>query len=400
MGARTVVIVGAGLAGSRCAETLRAEGFEGRIVLVGEEPSPPYERPALSKAYLSGEKREIELRARTHWAERGIELELGRRVRRLDLSRRTYEGGPSADALVLATGARARTLPGPAPAGTHTLRSAADADRLRSELGPGRRLAVVGAGFVGAEVASTARALGTDVTLIDVAPVPFAQVLGEDAGRVLADRYRAHGVELRMGVGLARVLTGPDGRLSGLELADGSAVSCEAALIAIGAAPASDLLGGEPGGIETDACGRTAHTGVFACGDVARSWRPALGGHVRVEHWTSAAGQGAAVAHAILGGERPYDELPYFWSDQFGLRLQHVGHPHGWESTEIEGDESSFCVRFHDPGGRLVGALVANRPREVGELRRELCDASHTAPARRVGDTVAIDRGRGRPALA
>jgi 3-phenylpropionate/trans-cinnamate dioxygenase ferredoxin reductase subunit len=209
--------------------------------------------------------------------------------------------------------------------------------------------------------------------------VPFAQVLGEDAGGVLADRYRAHGVELRMGVGLARVLTGGDGRVSALELADGSVVACDAALIAIGAAPASDLLGGDPTGVETDACGRTAHPGVFACGDVARSWRPSLGDRVRVEHWTSAAGQGAAVAHAILGSEQPYDELPYFWSDQFGLRLQHVGHPHGWKHAEIEGDSSSFCVRYHDGGGRLLGALVANRPGEVGALRRELAEASALA---------------------
>jgi NADPH-dependent 2,4-dienoyl-CoA reductase/sulfur reductase-like enzyme len=379
MSARTVVIVGAGLAGSRCADTLRSEGFDGRIVLVGDEPSPPYERPALSKAYLSGEKGEIALRPGSHWAERGIELELGRRVQRLDLSRRTYDGGPAADALVLATGAEARPLPGPAPAGMHTLRTAADADRLRDDLGPGRRLAVVGAGFVGAEVTSTARSMGAEVTLIDVAPVPFAQVLGEEAGRVLADRYRAHGVDLRMGVGLARVLSAADGRLTALELADGSVVPCHAALIAIGAAPASGLLGGDPAGIETDACGRTAHPGVFACGDVARSFRPSLGDHVRVEHWTSAAGQGASVAHAILDSPQPYDELPYFWSDQFGLRLQHVGHPHGWEHAEIEGDSSSFCVRYHDGGGRLLGALVANRPGDVGALRRELADAHAVA---------------------
>jgi 3-phenylpropionate/trans-cinnamate dioxygenase ferredoxin reductase component len=369
---RTVVIVGAGLAGSRCADTLRSEGFDGRVVLVGDEPLPPYERPALSKAYLAGDKHDIELRPRKHWSESGIELELDRRVRRLDLSRLTYEGGPAADALVLATGARARMLPWPVPAGVHTLRTAADADRLRSALGPGRRLAVVGAGFVGAEVASTARSLGAEVTLIDVAPVPFAQVLGDEAGRVLAERYRAHGVDLRMGVGLARFVEGAGGGLAALELADGSTVPCDAALVAIGAAPDSALLGGDPGGIETDACGRTAHPGVFACGDVARAWRPALGDHVRVEHWTSAAGQGAAVAHAILGRSRPHEDVPSFWSDQFGLRLQHVGHPHGWEHAEIEGDESSFCVRFHADGGRLVGALVANRPTEVGQLRREL----------------------------
>jgi 3-phenylpropionate/trans-cinnamate dioxygenase ferredoxin reductase subunit len=368
----TVVIVGAGLAGSRCAETLRAEGYDGRIVLVGNEALPPYERPALSKEFLAGERDRIELRPRAHWDEREIELVLEQRVERLDLANRTYDGGPQADALVIATGARARELPGPTPAGVLTLRTAADAGRLRGELAGARRLAIVGAGFVGAEVASTARSLGVDVTLIDLTPAPLSRVLGAEAGEVLAHRYRAHGVDLRMGVGLGRIVSSGDGRVEALELADGSLVACDVALIAIGAAPASDLLGGDRAGIETDACGRTAIPGVFACGDVASAWRPSMGTHVRVEHWTSAAGQAASVAHAILGRTRPYDDLPYFWSDQFGLRLQHVGHPHGWESTELEGDDSSFCVRFHDAERRLVGALVANRPREVGPLRREL----------------------------
>ena len=372
MNARSVVIVGAGLAGSRCAETLRAEGFDGRTVLVGDEALPPYERPALSKDYLAGRSDKIELRPRALWGEREIELVLGHRVERLDLARRTYDGGPPSDALVIATGARARALPGPTPPGVLTLRTAADADRLLGELKDARRLAIVGAGFVGAEVASTARELGVDVTLIDLTPVPLSRVLGEDAGEVLAERYRAHGVDLRMGVGLSRIRTSGDGRLEALELADGAVVGCDVALIAIGALPASELLGGDAAGIETDACGRTAHPGVFACGDVASAWRPSMGAHVRVEHWTSAAGQAAAVAHAILGRTRPYDDLPYFWSDQFGLRLQHVGHPHGWETTEVEGDESSFCVRFLDGGHRLLGALVANHPREIGPLRREV----------------------------
>jgi 3-phenylpropionate/trans-cinnamate dioxygenase ferredoxin reductase component len=370
--ARSVVIVGAGLAGSRCAETLRAEGFGGRIVLIGEERRAPYERPALSKEFLAGERERIELRPPGHWEAREIELVLGRRVERLDLARRTYEGGPPADALVIATGARARALPGPTPPGVLTLRAAADAERLGRALAATGRLAIVGAGFVGAEVASTARALGVEVTLIDMTPVPLARVLGEETGRLLAERYREHGVDLRMGTGLRAMRTSPAGRLSGLELADGSFVPCDTALIAIGAEPASELLGGDRGGIDTDACGRTAHRGVFACGDVARSWRPSLGDRVRVEHWTSAAGQAASVAHAVLGRSRPYDDVPYFWSDQFGLRLQHVGHPHGWETTVIEGDEDSFCARFLDRERRLVGALAANRPRDVGHLRREV----------------------------
>jgi 3-phenylpropionate/trans-cinnamate dioxygenase ferredoxin reductase subunit len=368
---RSVVIVGAGLAGSRCAETLRAEGFEGRVRLVGEEPVPPYERPALSKELLAGERAGCELRAPGFWVERGIELVLGRRVSEVDVERRVA-GGLGYDALVLATGARARRLPFPVPEGVLTLRTLADAHVLAGELRAGVRLAVIGAGFVGAEVASTARKLGVEVTLVDMARVPLERVLGIEVGEVLAERFRAGGVDVRLGAGLGRFLTGSDGRVRGLELTDGSVVACDLALVAVGAEPACDLLGSPGGGIETDACGRTAIPGVYACGDVASAWRPSVGRRVRVEHWTSAAGQAAAVAHAILGRERPYDDLPYFWSDQFGLRLQHVGHAEEWALVELAGEPDSFVARYLDRAGRPLAALAVNRPREVGGLRREL----------------------------
>ena len=372
----TVVIVGAGLAGSRCAETLRAEGFGGRVILVGEEPDAPYERPALSKELLAGERDGVELRAPEFWAERGIELELGRRVEAIDIHRRTAGEGLEWDALVLATGARARRLPFRVPPGVHVLRTLADAAGLRSELGPGKRLAVIGAGFIGAEVASTARSLGVEVTVVDLASAPLERVLGREVGAVLAARYRENGVDLRLGVGLSELLTGPDGRVCGLELTDGCTVFCDAVLVGIGAEPAAELLVADRGGVPTDASGRTALPGVYACGDVASAWRPSLGRHVRVEHWTSAAGQAGAVARAILGHEHPYDDLPYFWSDQFGLRLQHVGHAEEWDSVELDGGPDSFAVRYIDREGRLLAALLANRPREVGAMRRELASAA------------------------
>jgi len=369
---RTVVIVGAGLAGSRCAETLRAEGFDGRVVLVGEEPVAPYERPALSKDLLAGERASAELRAPEFWAEREIELVLGRRVESIDLLGRSAGPGLDWDALVLATGSRARQLPFPVPAGVHTLRTVADAAALGAELRPGSCLAVIGAGFVGAEVASTARRLGVEVTLVDMAAVPLERVLGPEVGRILAERFASGGVDLRLGTGLRGFVAGAGGRLRSVELTDGSEVACDAALVAIGAAPACDLAGDPRGGIETDACGRTGLPGVYACGDVASAWRPSVGRRVRVEHWTSAAGQAASVAHAILGRERPYDDLPYFWSDQFGLRLQHVGHAEEWDTVSLDGDEQSFVARYLDPAGRPLAALAVNRPREVGTLRREL----------------------------
>jgi 3-phenylpropionate/trans-cinnamate dioxygenase ferredoxin reductase subunit len=372
----TVIIVGAGLAGSRCAETLRAEGFDGRVVLVGEESTAPYERPALSKEFLAGERERVELRPSGFWESQGIELVLGRRVERIDVARRTAGPGLRWDALVLATGARARRLPSPLPGGVLTLRTAEDAKALRAELRPGRRLAVIGAGFVGAEVTSTARALGVEVALVDPAACPFERVLGKEVGAILATRFAAHGVDLWLKRGLGRFLTDAEGRARGLELTDGSEILCDAALLAIGAEPAVELLAGDRAGIPTDGCGRTAVEGVYACGDAAGAWRASLGRHLRVEHWTSAAGQAAAVAHAILGRERPYDDLPYFWSDQFGLRLQHVGHAEEWAAVELDGDEESFTARYVDRQGRPLAALLANRPREVGAMRRELASAA------------------------
>jgi 3-phenylpropionate/trans-cinnamate dioxygenase ferredoxin reductase subunit len=368
--AGTVVVIGAGLAGSRCAETLRAEGFEGRIVVFGDETHAPYERPALSKELLAGARESVELRPETFWRECGIELRLGQRVESVDLLGRTVAGIPW-EALVIATGARARRLPGEQPAGVHVLRTRSDADALRADLEPGRRLCVIGAGFVGAEAASTVLSLGVDVTLVEAAPRPFARTLGPEVGGLLADRWQACGADVRLGSAVGRIEAGPDGRVRAVVLADGARIDCTAVLVGIGVTPAGDLLG-EEAGIPTDACGRTALPDVYACGDVASAYRPALGRRVRVEHWTSAAGQAASVAHTILGRERPYDELPYFWSDQFGLRLQYVGHAEAWHRVEIDGGPDEFSVRYLDADGRPLAALVANRPREVGALRREL----------------------------
>ena len=375
MNPKSVVIVGAGLAGARCAETLRAEGFGGRVVLVGEEPTPPYERPTLSKEFLAGEREKVELREPEFWAEREIELVLGRRIESVDLLHRSAGEGLEWDALVVATGARARRLPFDVPAGVHTLRTVADAAALREELGPGARLVIVGAGFVGAEVASTALKLGAEVTVLDIARVPLERVLGPEVGGLLADRYRGRGVDLRPETGLARFVEDPGGRVAAVELTDGTTVPCSTALVAVGAEPAVELVEADRGGIPTDACGRTAIPGVYACGDVASAWRPSVSRRVRVEHWTSAAGQAASVSRAILGREQPYDDLPYFWSDQFGLRLQHVGHAEEWAAVEIEGDPDSFTARYLDGEGRPLAALLANRPREVAALRRELAGA-------------------------
>ena len=374
----TVLVVGAGLAGSRCAETLRAEGFEGRVVLAGDEPVPPYERPALSKGILTGERpaEAIRLRPDGYWAERSIVLAVSTRVLGIDTSARvalTADGRTIGwTALVLATGARARRPFAPLPRGAHVLRTLADAVAFREELRPGRRIAVVGAGFTGGEAATAAAALGSDVVVVD-AHGPLARALGPEVSRELAERYHDHGIELVTGARLSGFRTGPEGRLRGLLLDDGSELACDAALLAVGVDPL--VPPGAPGdaaGIPTDACGRTALPDVYACGDAALAWHPWLGRPFRADHWTAAAGQGVSVAHAVLGNDRPYADPPYFWSDQVGLRLQCVGDPLGCASADLEGEPDSFEARYHDREGGLVAALFANRPREAATLRREL----------------------------
>jgi 3-phenylpropionate/trans-cinnamate dioxygenase ferredoxin reductase subunit len=315
----SILIAGAGLAGARCAETLRAEGYDGRIRLVGEEPFPPYERPALSKEFLAGERTadDLLLRPPGFWAEQEIELVLGRRVE------------PSDELLVVATGARARRLAVP---GAHILRTLADAIALRAELRPGRHLVVVGGGFVGAEVASTARRLGLRVTVLEAGPTPFARVLGTEVGDVLARRYRAHGVDLRTNTT----------SLAG--------VACDVVLVAIGVEAARELV----------------REGVHVCGDAA-------GGP---GHWTSAAADGAAAARRILGLDPLPTQPPFFWSDQFGLRLQLVGDPGSATTVTLDGSEESFAARYLDAEGRLVAALAANRAADVAAFRRELAFAA------------------------
>ena len=371
---RRVVIVGAGLAGSRCAQTLRAEGFDGSITLVGEEPHFPYERPALSKDFLAGAREEVLLQAQDLWTELEIDLQLGVRVDRIDVARRlvsTSRDDLAWDSLVLATGARARRLPSFDGRGVHALRTLDDARRLRGELVSGRRLAIVGSGFVGTEVASTAVGLGLEVAILDAARLPFERTLGPEIGQVLAGRYRAHGVDLRFETTVEAVRRDSAGALRALSLPGGGELECDLALVAVGARPAGELLGAL-GPVETDEAGRTVFPNVYACGDVAAPWNPALARHVRLEHWTSAFGQAAVVARAILGADPTATSIPYFWSDQFGLRLQHVGSAEGWERIDVDGDETSLTAQYYAGDGRLVAALLVNRPNQAAAFRRQL----------------------------
>ena len=355
---RTALIVGAGLAGARCAETLRAEGFDGRVVLVGDESVPPYERPALSKELLAGTRtaERLALRPRQFWAEKEITLVLGHRVRWID-SRRGIavvdDGSPLHwDDLVLATGARPRRLPFQSPPGVHELRTLADAVALKKELEAARRLVVVGGGFVGTEVASTARSLGVEVVLIEAGDTPFASVLGPEVGSILARRYRAHGVELRTKAAAAGFRVNGSGRVSAVELVDATVIPCDVVLVAIGVEPERELAPAAPG---------------------ARLAGDAAGGP---GHWTSAAADGGAAARRVLGLDPLPAPVPFFWSDQFGLRIQLVGDTRGAQAVELDGPEGEFLARYRGKDGRLAAALAANRPADVRTLRHELALAA------------------------
>lgn len=347
-----IVIVGAGVAGARAAETLRARGHEGPVVLIGAEDVPPYQRPALSKEFLLGEtgREDLALRPRSFWSDQQVELVLGARVVDLHGGIATTGCGRTFryDDVVIATGARPRRLALPTPNGVHVLRTLRDAERLRAALESRPRLAILGGGFVGAEVASTARALGVDIVMVEAAPTPFAGILGVDVATTLAHRYRAHGVDLRTSVRVDRFETESDGTLSGAQLTDGSRIRCTAALVSVGVEPERTLADSAPGKFHL-------------CGDAAG------GGH-----WTRAAYDGAAAAHAVLGLDPPAPPTPFFWSDQFGLRLQLVGTTAGAAIVDVDGAETDFVARYRATDGRTLGALAVNRPAEVGALRREL----------------------------
>ncbi len=375
MSLEKVVIVGAGLAGASCAWTLRGSGFDGRIYLVGEEAEPPYDRPPLSKEYLRGEKarEDLLLKPLAWYEENAVELLLGTRVVGLDLAWRrvTLEGGSSLayDALLLATGGRKRRLrvPGSELEGVFDLRTLADAEGLRALARPGRRVALVGMGFIGSEVAASLRSLGVEVAAVEYFPVPLYRVLGEEVGRVIAEVHREKGVELVLG----EAVTAFEGskRVQGVRTASGRVLECDVAVVGVGIAPAAELAeeAGLPveDGILVDAACRTLAPGVYAAGDVARHEHP-LFGRIRVEHWQNALKQGEVVARAMLGSASPYDDVHWFWSDQYELNIQYAGYQTRWEKLVFRGSlEERRFVGFYLDGGVVRAAVAFNMGREL-----------------------------------
>jgi NADPH-dependent 2,4-dienoyl-CoA reductase/sulfur reductase-like enzyme len=371
-----VLVVGGGLAGQRCVETLRARGWEGTVRLVAEEDCAPYDRPPLSKAGLRSDIAHgaVALRPDGWHAAHGVDLLTGRRAAAFDARERsvTLADGARLRAahVVLATGSRPRRLAVlDGFANVFTLRTLPDARALAAVLGPGARLAVVGGGFLGLEVAATARRRGVAVTLVEAGPAPAAAVLGVRVGGWLAELHRREGATVHVATSVTRVLGRRDAEA--LVLSTGVRVDCDAVLVAVGAVP-DTAWAGFPGGVPVDRAGRTGRPGVWAAGDAARPWDPSAGAHVRAEHWEAAARQGSAVAHGILG-LAPVAAPTAFWTDQYGIRLHFAGTAVGHDALAVEGDLDGADARIlYLRRGRPVGGLLVGRPRSLPDLRRLL----------------------------
>ena len=345
-GDRTLLIVGASLAGAKAAEGARTTGYDGRIVLVGAEPERPYERPPLSKDVLRGEKDSETARVHDegYYDEHGVELLTGRTVEALDLSagQARLDGGETLGftTAVLATGAEPRRLPLPGADlyGVHYLRTRTDSLRLGDAIRAGGRVAVVGAGWIGSEVAASARQLGAEVVLIDPEPVPLRRVLGDEVGEMFRSLHADHGVALRLGTGVTE-LQGT-GRVANVVLSDGRVEPADVVVIGVGVTPrvalATDAGLKVDNGVVVDEFLETSAPGVYAAGDVASAWHPHYQGHLRVEHWANALNQGLAAGANAAGERTAYTRLPYFFSDQSDLGLEYVGYS-SWSRRSAQG---------------------------------------------------------------
>jgi NADPH-dependent 2,4-dienoyl-CoA reductase/sulfur reductase-like enzyme len=382
-----LVVVGASLAGLRAVEAVRRDGFDGEVTLVGAEEHLPYDRPPLSKEYLAAdESPDPRYREEATFAgDLDVELLLGTPASALDTAARTVTVGDrtvSYDGLVIATGAHARTLPGTEGiGGVHTVRTLDDAIALRAALrGGAPRLTVVGAGFIGSEVASVGRGLGLEVTILEALETPLARAVGERMGRALTHLHRRRGTEVRTGVAVDEALA-TDGRVHAVRLADGTEIATDVLVVGIGARPATEWLEGSgltlDDGVVADET-LAAAPGVYVAGDIAR-WPNALftdvaAGTMRLEHWTSAAEQGGRAArHAVdPASAKPYETVPYFWSDWYDGRVQFVGIAAGDHVEVVAGDdaEGGPFTAIYRAGGRIVGALAVDMPAEVMKYRR------------------------------
>jgi 3-phenylpropionate/trans-cinnamate dioxygenase ferredoxin reductase subunit len=369
--AQTFVIVGAGVCGAAAAQELRAREFDGRVLLLGAEERPPYERPPLSKEYLRGEQAEPALVHPEAWyAEQAIELRTGTRVASLDPS------GPSVeledgeridvDAVLLATGGSPRRLPGEPSDRVLYLRTLEDSDRIKPML-DGGRLVVIGAGFIGAEIAASARTKGVEVTVLEMGPVPLQRALGDDVGAIYGRIHREEGVDLRTGEGVDSVEETAGGVV--VRTTKEATIEADAVVVGVGIGPnvelAEDAGLATSNGVDVDAACRTSAPGVFAAGDIAAHDHP-LFGRIRAEHFDNALKMGTHVAGTMLGDDAPFVDPHWFWSDQYDVNLQYAGFALRWDDVVVRGSlEERDGVAFYLQDGRVLAALGLNRGKDV-----------------------------------
>ncbi|MQA96526.1 MAG: ferredoxin reductase [Streptosporangiales bacterium] len=393
---RDIVVVGAGMAGLSAAETLRAEGYDGRLTLVGAERHLPYSRPPLSKHVLSGkeEPASTALRAEGHYDGLRLDLRIGRRATALDTTARTVTlddaGKIHYDGLIIATGATPRRLPGTDHlAGVHVLRTLDDCGTLLTELTNGTpRVVVIGAGFIGSEVAASARSRGLDVTVVEAAETPLSRVLDPRIGAACAELHRDNGVGVHLGVGVTGLEGGP--RVEAVRLADGTLIPADLVVIGVGVAPETAWLADSGltigDGIACDATCAAGPPGVYAAGDLASWPHPGFGRRLRLEHWTNAGEQAAAAARNLLAGPDaalPYAPVPYFWSDQYEVKIQLVGLAAPADTVAfVHGSpEERRFTAFIGHQGRLVGVLGMRSAAKVMRYRALVAEPTSWADA-------------------
>jgi 3-phenylpropionate/trans-cinnamate dioxygenase ferredoxin reductase component len=407
---QTFVIVGAGLAAGKAVQELRASGFDGHLVLYGAEPHPPYERPPLSKAYLmGGDSFEAALVQPTEWyGAHDVDLRLGTRVTTINHVDHTVTAGGSSqsyDKLLLATGARPRHLAMADDSGAPVvyLRTVEDSDLIRSKLTVGRRLVIIGGGWIGLEVAAAARRAGAHVTILEALDLPLGRVLGPEVARAFATLHQAHGVDLRVNAHVSAIEG--DGRLGIVALADGSSIGADLVVVGIGVTPNTDLAEGAglrtDNGIVVDDQLRTSAPDIFAAGDVANAYHRLLRRHLRVEHWDNAIGQGVVAAQNMLGKEVSYDPLPYFFSDQYDLGMEYVGNigPDGYDQVVLRGaPEEGIFTAFWLREGRVLAGMHANDWDAMSPIRQIVGGQQRVAglddeslPLAKIADTLDRD---------
>jgi 3-phenylpropionate/trans-cinnamate dioxygenase ferredoxin reductase component len=410
MSTETVVIVGAGLAGAAAAGTLRDEGYQGRVVVVGAEPHLPYERPPLSKEYLAGKKtlEDAFVHPVEFYDTRQIELRLGTPATGLDLDAHTVTVGHEPlryDRLLLATGSSARRLPPADRSGATVayLRNIEDAERIKAGLRPERRVTVIGGGWIGLEVAAAARTAGCDVVVVEPLAEPLLRVLGPEVARIFAALHRRHGVELKTSTNVVDIRSRPtsgsvtDGVPAVVHLDDGTATVTDLLVVGIGAVPNTDLaeVAGlkVEDGVVADEHLRSSHPDVFVAGDIAAAMHPRLGHRIRVEHWDNAKEQGATAARNLLGAEAAYDRLPYFFTDQYDLGMEYVGHvgPEGYDEVVLRGDPAGVFTAFWVADGRVAAAMHVNDWDATPALRT-VVGADHVDLAALRDPEVPLDR--------